>query len=79
MFCTCNCKCTVGWCPCADNLLMCTDTCTEQDCDNMMVVEEAIEIAYKCEKVNEKWNAIKLLTSFLLIFLILSNFILSNF
>ena len=75
MFCTCNCKCTMGWCPCADNLLVCTNTCTEQDCDNMMVAEEATEI----DKVNEKWNNIKLLTSFLLMFLILSNFILSNF
>ena len=30
-------------CPCIDNLLMCTDVCTKENCI-IMVVEEAIEI-----------------------------------
>ena len=44
MICTCNRKCTVGSCPFIDSSLMCTDACSKQDCDNMMVAEEAIEI-----------------------------------
>ena len=32
---------------------MCTDVCTKLDCDNIMVVEEAIEIDYGSDEDNE--------------------------
>ena len=43
----------MGSCPCIDNSLMCSDVCTKQDCDNIMVVEEAIEIDYGSDEDNE--------------------------
>ena len=52
MFCTCNRKYTIGLCPCIDNSLMFTDTCTEPGGDNTMIVEEALEMDYVTRAMN---------------------------
>ena len=43
----------MGLGPCIDYSLMCTDAYTKQDCRNMMVVEEAIEINYESDGASE--------------------------
>ena len=43
----------VGLGPCIDYSLMCTDACTKEDCNNMIVVEEAICINYESDGANE--------------------------
>ena len=53
MFCTFSRKYAVGSCPCIDNSLICTGACTKQDCKNMMVVEEVIEIDYESDEDKE--------------------------
>ena len=50
MFCASSRKYIVGSYPCIDNSLICTGACTKQDCNNMMVVEEVIEINYESDE-----------------------------
>ena len=42
----------MGLCPCIDNSLLFTDTCTEPGRDNTMIVEEALEMDYVTRAMN---------------------------
>ena len=58
---TCSRKYTMGLCPCIENSLMLTDTCTKPGGDNTIVVEEALEMDYVTRAMN---NGILLRCSF---------------